>query len=92
MIYKIKTLYGHHKMVSHKKDKNHSEYIKLHYKLLKLYRIHYPYMPFRYIQKKIHRRWQIMRYINCKQCDTVIANTVTRVKWSEVLEVSQILL
>ena len=78
-------------MVPHKGDKNHSEYIKLHYKLLKLYRAHYPYMPFRYIQKQIRRRWQIMCYLRCDKDESVIPDAITRVKWSELLEVSQIL-
>lgn len=43
-------------MIPRKGDNTRKEYIKLHYKLLALYRKHYPYMPFRRIQKQIIRK------------------------------------
>jgi hypothetical protein len=78
-------------MIPRKGENTRKEYIKLHYKLLALYRKHYPYMPFRRIQKQIIRRWQIMCYIRRHLYDADTPDNVVSVKWSEILEVSQTL-
>jgi hypothetical protein len=77
-------------MIPIKGNKYRSEYIKLHYKTKILYRKYYPYIPFRRIQKIIHRRWQIICYNRIHNHNEYPEHNA-HIKWSDTLEVSEIL-
>lgn len=78
-------------MIPNKGHKARSEYIKLHYKMQKLYRSKYPYIPFRHIQKAIYRRWQIICYANLIDDTHCKPERIAKLQWSEILEVSETL-
>lgn len=71
-------------MIPMKGDKYRSEYINLHYKIKRLYRKHYPHIPFRHIQKTIHRRWQMICYTRIHNHNDYPEHN-SRIKWSEIL-------
>jgi hypothetical protein len=73
-------------MIPTKDDKHRTEYINLHYKIKQLYRRYYPHIPFRHIQKTIHRKWQIICYNRINNHSDYTEHTA-RIKWSQILEV-----
>ena len=65
------------------KSDEHREYIKLHYSVLQKYRVHYKYIPFTYIHKRIKRKWSVMQYNKImEKYDTNTPKTQT-IRWSD---------
>lgn len=61
-----------------------NEYLSLHYKVQQYYRKHYKYIPFRYIQRKINRKWQIRCYE--KNDQVKMEEHQPTIRWSDNIE------
>lgn len=73
-------------MIPKKTNADHNEYIALHYKLQKHYRKSHPYIPFRYIQRRISRRWQLRCYEKNNSIKQEETCQTTMIRWSENIE------
>ena len=63
------------------------EYIALHYKLQKYYRKWNPYVPFKYIQKKINQKWQLTCYDRMnRSIQDVEDQQQPMIRWADNLE------
>ena len=49
-------------MIPDKHSETYKEYMELHYKMQRYYRKYSKYAPFRYIEQKIKRKWQLICY------------------------------
>jgi hypothetical protein len=81
------------KMIPSKSSTNRQAYIKLHYALQKAYRKKYPYIPFRYIQRKISRQWQLRCYHETEKqnCEVQEPPKKPVLTWSETIETVKII-